>query len=114
MFLMNISVLVPLTRVSKRTTTGRLDNSLNFSVQHTKLKTQQVVKSRGRLYGDIELVTYLTNTTGPVSLVMNLRIVHDRFGSSSDLNLNGHLHHPNDIDRSLNDNKIQKYRVDDV
>ncbi len=27
---------------------------------------------------------------------------HDRFGSSTDPNLNGHLHYPNDIDRSLN------------
>ncbi len=37
----------------------------------------------------------------------------DRFGSSSDLNLNGHLHYPHDIDRSLNEStsdKIRKYR----
>jgi hypothetical protein len=27
--------------------------------------------------------------------VLDLRIVHDRFGSSSDPNLNGHLHYPN-------------------
>jgi hypothetical protein len=29
-----------------------------------------------------KLDVYLTNMTGPVSLVMDLRIVHDRFGSS--------------------------------
>ena len=35
--------------------------------------------------------------------------------SSSDLNLNEHLHYPNDIDRSLNESvsdKIRKYRPD--
>jgi hypothetical protein len=50
-----------------------------------------------------------------VSLVLDLRIVHDRFRSSSDLTLNGHLHYPNDIDRSLNEaatDKIRKYRGD--
>ncbi len=38
-----------------------------------------------------------------------------RFGSSSDLTLNGHLHYPNDINRSLNEpvtDKIRKYRSD--
>ena len=65
--------------------------------------------------GDIELVGYLVNTTGPVPLVLDLRITHERFGSSSDPNLNGKLHHPNDIDRSLNEaaaDKIRKYRAD--
>ncbi len=62
-----------------------------FHTTHT-VKRQHVTKSRGRHRGDIDLVTYLVNTTGPVSLVMDLLIVHDRFGSSSDLNLNGHLH----------------------
>ncbi len=48
-------------------------------------------------------------------LVLDLRIAHDRFGSSSDLNLYGHLHYPNDIDKSLNEapaDKIRKYRSD--
>jgi hypothetical protein len=55
------------------------------------------------------------NTAGPVALVLDLRIAHDRFGSSSDPNLNGNLHYPNDIDRSLNEaavDKIRKYRAD--
>jgi hypothetical protein len=30
----------------------------------------------------------------------------DRYGGSSDPSLNGHIHYPNDIDRSLNE-KIQ-------
>jgi hypothetical protein len=50
--------------------------------------------------------------TGPVPLVLDLRITHERFGSNSDLNLNGHLHYPNDIDRSINE--IRKYRTDKI
>ncbi len=48
-------------------------------------------------------------------LVLDLRIAHDRFGSSSDPNLNGKLHWTNDIDKSLNEvntDKIRKYRAD--
>ena len=62
---------------------------------------------------------YLTNTAGPVPLVLDLRIAHDRFGSTSDPTLNGHLHYPNDLDRSLKRSlneaaadKIRKYRAD--
>jgi hypothetical protein len=52
---------------------------------------------------------------GPVPLVLDLRIAHDRFGSSSDPSLNGHLHYPNDLDGPLNDaaaDKIRQYRAD--
>ncbi len=73
-----------------------------FHTTH-KVKTQQVVKIRGHHHGDIELVTYLVNTTDPVLLVLDLLIDHDRFRSSSDPNLNGHLHYTSDIDRSLNE-----------
>ena len=48
-------------------------------------------------------------------LVLDLRIAHDRWGSSSDPSINGHLHYPNDIDRSLNEtvtDKTRKYRAD--
>ena len=57
---------------------------------------------------------YLVNETGPVSLVLDLRIVHDRFGSSSDPSLNGNLHCPHNIGRSLieTDDKIRKYHDD--
>jgi hypothetical protein len=50
-----------------------------------------------------------------VPLVMYLCIAQDRFRSSSDPSLNGHLHYPNDIDKSLNEtatDKIRKYRSD--
>jgi hypothetical protein len=80
-----------------------------------KVKTQQVVKSRGQHCGDIELAGYLANETGPVSLVLDLRIAHDRVGSSTDPNLNGHFKYPNNLDQSLNDaaaDKIRKYRAD--
>ena len=71
--------------------------------------------SRGQHCGDIELAGYLANAAGPVPLVLDLRIAHDRYGSSSDPSLNGNLHYPNNIDRSLNeaaDDKIRKYRAD--
>ena len=55
------------------------------------------------------------NTAGPVSLVLDLHLVHERFGSSSGPSINGHLHYPNDVDRSLNEaaaDKNRKYRAD--
>jgi hypothetical protein len=85
-----------------------------FHTTH-KVKTQQVVKSRGQYCGDVELAGYLAKAAGPVLLVLDLRIAHDRFGSSSDPNLNGKLHWSNDIDKSLNEaaaEKIRKYRAD--
>jgi hypothetical protein len=48
-----------------------------------KVKTQQVVKSRGQHCGDIELAGYLANEAGPVPLVLDLRIAHDRVGRST-------------------------------
>ena len=50
-----------------------------------------------------------------MSLVLDLRITHDRWGGISDPSINGHLHYPNDIDRSLNEaatDKIRKYHTD--
>ncbi len=74
-----------------------------------------MTRSRGQQCGDIELVGYLVNAVGPVPLVLDLRIAHERFGSSSDPSINGHLNYPNDVDRSLHEaaaNKIRKYRAD--
>ena len=79
------------------------------------MKTERVVRSRGQRCGDIDLTGYLVNEAVPVPLVLDLRISHDRWGSSSDPSINGHLHYPNDIDRSLNEaaaDKIRKYRAD--
>jgi hypothetical protein len=85
-----------------------------FRTTH-KVKTQQVVKSRGQHCGDIELAGYLANAAGPVPLVLDLRVAHYRVGSSADPALNGHLRCPNNLDQSLNDaaaDKIRRYRAD--
>ncbi len=74
-----------------------------------------MVKSRGQHCGDIELAGYLANETGPVPLVLDLRIAHDRVGSSTDPTMNGHLRYPNNLDQSLDDtatDKVRKYRDD--
>ncbi len=58
------------------------------------------------------LINWLTFSTQHIQWKHN---TYDRFGSISDLNLNSHLHYPNDIDRSLNEtvaDKIRKYRSD--
>ena len=58
---------------------------------------------------------YLVNAVEPVPLVLDLHIDHDRFGSSSDPNIYGHLHYRNDLDGSLNEDvtdKIRQYRFD--
>jgi hypothetical protein len=50
-----------------------------------------------------------------VTLVLDLRIPHDRVGSSTDPTLNGHLKYPNNLDQSLNDtttDKVRKFRAD--
>jgi hypothetical protein len=48
-------------------------------------------------------------------LVLDLRVAHDRVGSSADPALNGHLRYPNNLDQYLNDAaaaKFRKYRAD--
>jgi hypothetical protein len=62
--------------------------------------------------GDIELTAYLSNVVVPMSLLLDLHIDHEGFGSNSDPSLNGHLHYPNDIDKSLNEASTDKYRAD--
>ena len=53
------------------------------------------------------------NAAGPVPLMLDLRIAHDRWGSSSNPSLNGHLYYPTDIDRTLKEvaaDKVLQYR----
>jgi hypothetical protein len=53
--------------------------------------------------------------THQLPLVLDLRIAHDRVGSNTDPNLNGHLKYPNNFDQSLNDataDKVRKHRAD--
>ena len=69
--------------------------------------------SRGQRCGDIELAGYLANVAGPVP--SDLRIAHECSGSSSDPSINGRLHYPNDVDRSLNEaaaDKIRQHHAD--
>ncbi len=109
------SAIVMTTRVTKRRLDWAVDHHADLFRTTLKVKTQQVARSRGQWCGDIELAGYLVNAVGPVPLVLDLRIAHDGFGSSSDLSINGRLHCPNDVDRSLNEaaaDKIRKYRAD--
>ena len=74
-----------------------------------------MTKVQGHRCGDIEFADYLSNALGSVSLVMDLCITHERWGSRSDPSLNDNLHYPSDIDRTLNettDDKVLQYRVD--
>jgi hypothetical protein len=85
-----------------------------FRTTH-KVKIHQVVKSRGQDCGDIELVGYPSNATGPVPVGLDLRVPQHRVGSSTDPALNGHLRYPNNLDQSLNDAaavKLRKYHAD--
>ena len=57
------------------------------------------------------------DSVGTVPLVLDLRITHDRWGSTSNPLLHGHLQYPrpDDIDRPLNkdvSDKIRDYRAD--
>ena len=47
--------------------------------------------------------------------MLDLRISHERWGSRSNPSLDGHLHYPTDIDRTLNEedpDKVIQYRDD--
>ncbi len=103
--------------MSRRLTTGRLIKSLTSFAQPRTQKRNRCLRPGVSDVGTSSwLVTSrVTNTTGPVPLVSDLRISHDRFGSSSDLSLDGHLHNPHDLDRSLNEfvtDKIRQYLTD--
>ena len=87
---------------SKKANDWEVDQITDLFLTTHRVKTQQVTRSRGRWCGDIDLTGYLPNSVGPVPLVLNLRISHERFGSSFDPSINEHLHYPNDVDRSLN------------
>jgi hypothetical protein len=52
---------------------------------------------------------------GPVPLVMDHHIPHEPVGSRSDPSINGHLHYPNELDRTVNESstdKIRRYPTD--
>ena len=49
----------------------------------------------------VEIRNYLRDQAGNLSLVFDLSIAHDRFGSSSHVQQNGLLTHPQDLDGPL-------------
>ena len=61
--------------------------------------TQQgVTASAGQRRGDVEIRSYLRDQAESRSLVFDLSIAHDRFGSSSHVQQIGQLTHPQDLD----------------
>jgi hypothetical protein len=64
------------------------------------VRTQHgVTASAGQRRSDVEVSSYLRDQAGSRSLVVfDLSITHDRFGSSSHVQQNGSLSHPQDLD----------------
>jgi hypothetical protein len=61
----------------------------------------------------VELRSYLQGAAGRRSLVFDLSMTHDHFGSSSHVQQNGLLSHPQDLDVPLRlavNRKINSYR----
>jgi hypothetical protein len=66
-----------------------------FRTAGHKVRTQHgVTASAGQRHGNVELRHYLRDQTGSRSLVFDLSITHERFGSSSHPQQNGRLTHP--------------------
>jgi hypothetical protein len=80
---------------------------------HTVRTQRGVTASAGQRRGDVELRSYLQDAAGRRSLVFGLSMTHDRFGSSSHVQQNGLLSHPQDLDAPLRlaaQRKINSYR----
>ena len=83
------------------------------SAGHTVRTQHQVTASAGHRRGDVEIREYLRDAAGSRSLVFDLSITHDRFGSSTRVQQNGALSHPQDLDAPLclaAQRKINSYR----
>ena len=78
------------------------------------VRTQHGVTARaGQRRSNVELCSYLQDAAGRRSLVFDLSMTHDRFGSSSHVQQNGLLSHPQDLDAPLRlaaQRKINSYR----
>jgi hypothetical protein len=68
---------------------------------HTVCTQHSVTASAGQRRGDVEIRNYIRDQAGSRSLVFDLSITHDRFGSSSHVQQNGLLSHPQDLDAPL-------------
>jgi hypothetical protein len=80
---------------------------------HTVRMQHGVTASAGQRRGDVEIRNYLRDAAGRRSLVFDLSMTHDRFGSSSHVQPNGLLSHPQDLDAPLRlaaQRKVNGYR----
>jgi hypothetical protein len=80
---------------------------------HTVRTQHGVTASTGQRRGDVALRSYLQDVAGRRSLVFDLSMTHDRFGSSSHVQQNGLLSHPQDLNAPLRlaaHLKINNYR----
>jgi hypothetical protein len=68
---------------------------------HTVRTQHGVTESAGQRRGDVELRSYPQDAAGRRSLVFDLSMTHDCFGSSSHVQQNGLLSHPQDLDAPL-------------
>jgi hypothetical protein len=72
---------------------------LHKSNPHIESKHNRLLKTGLNIPGSLSEDTY--NPVGTVSLVLDLLITHERWGSRTDPTLNGHLHYPIDLDKPL-------------
>ena len=75
--------------------------SLFRTAGHAVRTQHGVTASAGQRRGDVELRSYLQDAAGRRSLVFDLSMTHDRFGSSSHVQQNGLLSHHKDLDAPL-------------
>ena len=68
---------------------------------HTVRTQHGVTASAGQRRVDVELRSYLQDSAGRRRLVFDLSMTHDCFGSSSHVQQNGLLSHPQDLDAAL-------------
>ena len=78
------------------------------------VRTQHgVTASAGQRRGDVEIRSYLQDAAGRWSLLFDMSMTQDSFGSSSHVQQNGLLSHPKDLDAPLRlaaQRKINCYR----
>jgi hypothetical protein len=91
-----------LTQVQPRRTTGWCPYWGRCSARpDTRYGPNMATASAGQRRSDVEIWNYLRSQAGSQSLVFDLSIAHDRFGSSSHVQQNGCLSHPQDLDEPL-------------
>ena len=90
--------------------------SARVAVPHGLTHGQDAARRNGKAgqrRGDMELRSYLQDAAGRRSLVFDLSMTHDRFGSSSHVQQNVLLSHPQDLDAPLRlaaQRKINSFR----